>query len=185
MKPADRIIAKRYTRAYMGLDGLAFNHALEGAAREKIAALKKIFLSVEPHKKNLVHPAVSGAVKKEILEKIAGPAAAHGAAGGFLGFLVAENRFSLFEEIMASAIKLFEDWSGIKKAEISVRYPLEDAELARLEKALAKAGGRKVRLSQTVDERVLSGFEIKMGDLVIDATLEGRFERLKKELCAG
>ncbi len=184
MKPDHRILAKRYARAYLGLDGLKFSHEHELALKTKVSALKKVFSSVAPHRRILVHPAVSGKVKREVLEKIMGPAASHGPAGIFLEFLVKENRFFLFEEIVEAVLRLFEEWCGIKKAEVYSRYDLGSAELARIEKVLGKASGSRVHLSQVVAERVLGGFEIKMGDLLIDATLKGRLERLKRELSA-
>ena len=184
MKSADKTLAKRYARAYMGLDGRAFDHALEGAAKARIAALKKVFAVVEPYRKVLAHPVINGAVKEEIIEKIMGPSAAYGPARAFLEFLVKENRFFLFEEIVQEASRLFDVWCAIMKAEVHSRYDLSEEELKRLEKMLVRSSGKKVHLVQSPAGRVLGGFEIKMGDLLIDATLKGRLERLKKELFA-
>ncbi|HAH31863.1 MAG TPA: ATP synthase F1 subunit delta [Elusimicrobia bacterium] len=184
MKSVDKMLAKRYARAYMALDGLDFNHELEEAAKAKLSALKKVFSAVEPYRKVLEHPVINGAVKEEILEKIMGPSAAYGPARAFLEFLVKENRFFLFEEIVQEALRLFEAWCAIMKAEVCSRYSLSEAELKRLEKLLVKASGKRVSLSQAESGRVLGGFEIKIGDLLIDATLKGRLERLKKELFA-
>lgn len=184
MKAADKTLAKRYARAYMGLDGRGFGHTLEERAKAKISALKKVFSAAGPYRKILAHPVVNSAVKKEILEKIIGHGARLSPAGVFLDFLVKENRFFLFEEIVQEALGLFEAWCGTKKAEVYTRYDLGEAEIKRLEKLLVKASGKKVRLAQVVTERVIGGFEIKMGDLLIDATIKGRLERLKKELFA-
>ncbi|HAF94554.1 MAG: ATP synthase F1 subunit delta [Elusimicrobia bacterium GWC2_51_8] len=184
MKAADKTLAKRYARAYMGLDGLGFDHALESDAKARISALKKVFSAVEPYRKVLVHPVINGAVKEEILEKIMGASAAYGPARAFLEFLVKENRFFLFEEIVQEALRLFEAWRAVMKAEVYSRYGLNEAELKRLEKLLGKVSGKKMHLAQVITERVIGGFEIKMGGLLIDASVKGRFERLKKELFA-
>jgi len=182
MKAADKTLAKRYARAYMGLDGGTFEHAKEESFRGKAQALQKALSAVEPYRKVLLHPVVNGAVKEEILEKVIGGAAAYGPARGFLEFLVRENRFFLVEEIVREAVKLFEEWCGTKKAEIYVRYDLGEAEVKRIERILVKAFGGKIRLTQVLTERVIGGFEIKMGDLLIDATAKGRLERLRKEI---
>jgi F-type H+-transporting ATPase subunit delta len=184
MKAADKMLAKRYARAYMGLDGRVFDQALEAAAKARITELENVFAAVAPYRKFLVHPVINGAVKEEILAGILGRAETYGPARVFLEFLVKENRFFLFEEIVRETSRLFEAWCSIMKAEVCSRYELGPEEMKRLEKLLVKASGKKVNLTQSAGARVLGGFEIKMGDLLIDATLKGRFERLKKELSA-
>ena len=61
MKAADKTLAKRYARAYMGLDGLDFDHALEGTAKARISALNRVYSAAVPYKKALLHPVVNGA----------------------------------------------------------------------------------------------------------------------------
>ncbi|MCX5784311.1 MAG: ATP synthase F1 subunit delta [Elusimicrobia bacterium] len=184
MKSADKTLANRYARAYMGLDGRGFDHALESAAKAKITALKKVFFAVGPYMKMLAHPVINGAVKEEIIEKIMGSSAAYGSARGFLEFLVKENRFFLFEATVQEASRLFDAWCDVMKAEVYSRYALTEAEIKRLERFLVKSSGKKVHLVQAAPGCVLGGFEIRMGDRLIGDSLKGRLARLKKELFA-
>jgi F-type H+-transporting ATPase subunit delta len=62
------------------------------------------------------------------------------------------------------------------------RYPLSAGEMQRIEAMLAAVSGRKVSARNITTERVLGGFEIKVGDTVIDATVRGRLEAMKAEL---
>ena len=45
--------------------------------------------------------------------------------------------------------------------------------------------GKKVNLRQIISERVIGGFEIKVGDALIDATVRGRLDALRAGLIKG
>jgi F-type H+-transporting ATPase subunit delta len=183
MDAAAKTLAKRYARAYMGLDGKAFSSELEGVARAKLAGLRHIFEASRPFLKTLTHPAINGSVKLEVLARILGPEN-KGTAAVFVGLLVREDRFNLLEDILDRSPRLYDSFCGVLRAEVYSRYNLSEGELKRVGKMLADMTGKKIHLCQFITERVIGGFEIKVGDLLIDATLKGRLERLKKELFA-
>ena len=175
------ILAKRYARAYMGLDGKAHGAELDKAALAKLDGLRLIFEAARPHLKVLTHPVINSAVKLEVLEKILG-AGNTGPAAAFTALLVRQNRFGLFEEVMRECLNLYYDFSGVVRADVFSRYPLSDGELKRIDKILAGMTGKKISLRKVIAERVLGGFEIKIGDTLIDATVRGRLEALKAGL---
>lgn len=184
MDSSAKILAKRYARAYLALDGKAHSAALEKAAHEKLEGLRQVFEAARPHMRALTHPAVTGAVKLEVLRKILGPGVpAH--AAGFAALLVRRGRFGLLDEVMESALRLTDAFCGVVRAEVYSRYPLSAGELERIEKMIAQVTGRKAALRAVIAERVLGGFEIKVGDTLIDATVKGRLEALKAGLLKG
>ncbi len=181
MDASARILAKRYARAYMGLDGKPFGKALEKASHEKLEGLRRVFEAARPHLRTLTHPVLNGAVRLEALQKILGGAHA-GHAAEFAALLVRRGRFSLLEDIMQECLKLHDSFCGLVRAEVYSRYPLSEGEMKRVEALLAGASGRTVALRAVITERVIGGFEIKIGDTVIDATVRGRLEAMKAEL---
>jgi ATP synthase F1 delta subunit len=56
--------------------------------------------------------------------------------------------------------------------------PIEAAVVERVEKAT----GRCVRLSKRVDEAVIGGLVIRVGDVVLDASLRARVEQLRAQM---
>lgn len=184
MDSGAKILARRYARAYMGLDGKAHSAALEAAARARLEGLRQVSDAAKPHHKILTHPAVNSGVKLEALAKILGPAG-KGAAADFAGLLVRQGRFDLFEEIARDCLALFDGFCGVVRAEVSSRFPLSEGELERMTALLSGPGGRKIVLRSVTDERVLGGFEIKVGDTLIDATVRGRLETLRAGLIKG
>lgn len=181
MDSSARILAKRYARAYMGLDGQPFGKALEKASHEKLEGLRHVFEAARPHLRTLTHPVLNSAVRLEALRKILGGAHA-GHAAGFAELLVRRGRFGLLEEIMRECLRLRDAFCGLVRAEVYSRYPLSEGELKRIEALLAKASGRAVALRSVVTERVIGGFEIKIGDTVVDATVRGRLDALRADL---
>ena len=184
MDSTSKTLAKRYARAYMGLDGKAHGAALAAAALAKLDGLRRDFQATRPHLKVLTHPAVNSSVKLEVLAKMLG-AAKTGPAADFAGLLLRKGRFGLFEEIMRECLSLNDEFCGVTRAEIYSLYQLSAGELKRINALLAGPKHRKIILRSVIAERVLGGFEIKIGDTLIDATVRGRLDALRAGLIKG
>ncbi len=181
MDSSAKILARRYARAYMGLDGRVYGAALDAASREKLEGLRRFFGAARPHLKVLTHPALNAAVRLEVLAKILGGVDA-GPAAPFAELLVRHNRFGLFDDITRDCLTLYYDFCGVVRAEVCSRYPLSDGEFKRIEKMLGCVTGKKISLRQVITERVIGGFEIRVGDMLIDATVRGRLEAMRAGL---
>jgi F-type H+-transporting ATPase subunit delta len=181
MDAGAKIVAKRYARAYMGLDGKVFGAALERSSHEKLDGLRRVFEEARPHLKTLTHPVLNSAVKIEVLEKVLGGKHA-GSAADFAALLVRRGRFGLLEEIMQECLRLHDEFCGLLRAEVFSRFPLSEGEVKRIETLLAAVSGKKVTARNVTTERVIGGFEVKIGDAVIDATVRGRLEAMKAGL---
>ena len=184
MDSSAKILAKRYARAYMNLDGKAYSAAAQTAALSKLEGLREVFTAAKPHLRVLTHPAVNSGVKLEVLGKILG-AGLTGPAADFAGLLVRQGRFGLFEEIMRQCLAQNDSFCGVVQARVSSRFPLSEGEVARIDKMVGCITGKKVSLTQKISERVIGGFEIKVGDALIDATVRGRLEALRAGLIKG
>jgi F-type H+-transporting ATPase subunit delta len=181
MDAGARILAKRYARAYMDLDGKVYGAGTDAPVREKLEGLRKIFDATRPHQKVLTHPAVNAGVKLDVLTQILGRGEG-GPAAALAALMVKQGRFNLFEQAMQESLRLYYDFCGVVRADVRSRYPLSEGELKRVEKLLAGPAGGKVSLRQIVSDEVVGGFEIKVGDTLIDATVKGRLEALKAGL---
>jgi len=56
---------------------------------------------------------------------------------------------------------------------------MSEAQESAIVAALEKRMGRKVKLVTKIDEALLGGAVIRIGDLVIDGSLHGRFQKMK------
>lgn len=185
MKAADITLAKRYARAYMALQGEAFSSpAGEAAAKNRISELEKVREAAGRYGGLLLHPLVGYENKKEILAKVLPAALAASSAADFVRLLLRENRFYLLDTALEECADLFNAHAGLVRAEVLSRHPLSREELDLLGKKLHAATGKKLLIRASVSEQAIGGLRIKIHGLLIDATVKGRLEKLKKSILA-
>ncbi len=74
---------------------------------------------------------------------------------------------------------------GWRIARVHAAAPIEDAQQTTLSDSLAVLAGAPVELQIIVDEALLSGVVIQIGDLQVDATARGRIDALREHLMPG
>ena len=101
---------------------------------------------------------------------------------GYLGVLADNDRLSLCSEIS----RMFEYLRADAERRLQVRVvsatALHEADIQRMQSALAKRFDREITLSNEIDADVLGGAIIYAGDQVIDGSLLGRLKRLEASL---
>lgn len=182
MKAADIILSKRYSRAYMDLDGAAFDKPGDAAARGRIGELEGVRNELSRFRRLLLHPLVGHDDKNEVVSRLLPKHLMMSRAAAFIRLLLKENRFYLLETVLEDCMRLYNAHAGVARAEAVSRHPLGEEELRRVGAALSAATGKKVRVAQVVSERVIGGMEIRMGDLLVDSTIRGRLEKLRKKV---
>jgi F-type H+-transporting ATPase subunit delta len=71
---------------------------------------------------------------------------------------------------------------GWRIARVRSAAPIEDAQAATLSESLSTLAGAPVELQIVIDEPLLSGAVIQIGDLQVDATARGRIDALREHL---
>jgi F-type H+-transporting ATPase subunit delta len=74
---------------------------------------------------------------------------------------------------------------GWRIARVHAAAPIEDQQQTTLSDSLAVLAGAPVELQIIVDEALLSGVVIQIGDLQVDATARGRIDALREHLMPG
>jgi F-type H+-transporting ATPase subunit delta len=67
-------------------------------------------------------------------------------------------------------------------AHVTSVIPLTSDIIARLEERLSQVTGREVEIKAKVDESIVGGFIIRMGDKVVDASLQKQLQMIKEEM---
>ena len=81
--------------------------------------------------------------------------------------------------------RLLDTERGVVQAVATTAAPLTKDETAALEQKVAKMTGRTVDLRVEVDESLIGGLTVRVGDTLYDASVRGRLERLRERLVAG
>jgi F-type H+-transporting ATPase subunit delta len=74
---------------------------------------------------------------------------------------------------------------GWRIAKVRSAAPIEEAQRLTLSDSLAELAGSPVELQVVIDEALLSGALIQIGDLQVDATARGRIDALREHLMPG
>ncbi|MDO8689884.1 MAG: F0F1 ATP synthase subunit delta [Dehalococcoidia bacterium] len=100
----------------------------------------------------------------------------------FLDLLVSKNRTSFIREIRESFRGLFNAHEGIAIAQVTTAVALAEDEQKKLSERLAEITGRKVILEPKVNESILGGLVVRIGDRVIDGSTITKLKALRAEL---
>jgi F-type H+-transporting ATPase subunit delta len=100
----------------------------------------------------------------------------------FLLVLVDKGRTAQLQEISREFERLVAEHEGIVHAELTTAVELSDDEARDLLRQIENASGRKVEATRKVDPALIGGIVLQVGSLRLDASVRGRFERLRREL---
>jgi F-type H+-transporting ATPase subunit delta len=99
--------------------------------------------------------------------------------------LVRRHRIEQLPRVVAEFVRLDERRQGIIHATATSAAPLTDPEVRALTARLEQMTGGRIALSTDVDEALLGGLIVRVGDRLIDGSVRGRLERLRNQLALG
>lgn len=174
----DASIARNYAEALLALAGKAKDTAGFGTL---ISALGDA-VSGDAHLQHFLEaPQISAAQKSAVL----GKALAEKAPRAFILFvqkLVANRRQMLIPAIATEYHDLLDAAEGRVHARVTVARAYDAAATESLAKALSAAIGKTVVPHVTVDERILGGVVVRVGDTVMDGSMRRKLGKLRTAL---
>ena len=99
--------------------------------------------------------------------------------------LVRRGRIDLLPVVAAEYQRLLNRRRGVVEAVVTSAAPLTPDETAALRARLAEMTGGDVALDVRVDEGLIGGLTVRVGDQLVDASVRGRLERLRAQLVSG
>lgn len=99
-----------------------------------------------------------------------------------LQVVIENGRLTVFAEMARQFRVLVNASSGVSDATIASAFPLDTNQLADTVATLEKRFGRKLNATVVVDESLIGGIRVVVGDEVLDASVKARLERMKVAL---
>lgn len=96
--------------------------------------------------------------------------------------LINRRRAELMPQVAEGFRELVDDLMGRTSASVVSARPLQTEELTLIQQRLNERTGKTVRLTTSVDESLIGGVVIRVGDELIDASVVTRLERLRQRL---
>ena len=89
------------------------------------------------------------------------------------------------EAILASIVREFNNqynqYKGIGKVRVTTTFPLTDDLRKQFMTVAEKLEGKKIELEEVVDESIIGGYVLKLGDRQLDESLSRRINELKRQ----
>ena len=126
------------------------------------------------------HPEVTLERKLEILESALGEPMAD-ALRRFVVLVYEHKRIEHFERMLYSFIEQYREANAIMVGKIVTAAPVAGLK-ERLQALLSEKTGVSVLLEEGVNPEILGGFVLNIDDLMMDASVEGQFRLLRREL---
>lgn len=104
--------------------------------------------------------------------------------GRFLAILARRDRLDLVPEIAQVFRRLLNEHRGVAVAQVTTAIPIDERQKATIANRLGQRVGKAVTVETHVDPSILGGVIAQIGDNVIDGSVRGRLERLRRALTA-
>lgn len=169
------LLAARYARA---LFDLAVEHDILDRVQEELLTGVELIES-EEFAAIFFHPKVEKSAKKELIARVF--ASYHTFVLDFICLIVDKGREMALGKIAQEYLALARVHRGEIKAEVTSAVKLHPAELNAIKTRLGPSAD-KVLLEERIDESIIGGMIIKVGNKVYDGSLAMRIKRLHRQL---
>ena len=102
-----------------------------------------------------------------------------------VGLLMERGKIDRLGNVAIEFHRLLNAERGVVEAVATAASPLSPDETAALQRKVEEMTGRSVDLRVDVDESLIGGLTVRVGDTLYDASVRGRLERLRERLVAG
>ena len=171
-------VAGRYAEA---LYDIAVHEDKVDQLEEELLAVYQALEDSESLKKIINHPRITPNEKKEVLGNIFKDRISV-VILNFLGYILDRQRELFLPDITEYFTGLANKARNISDVQVTSAVELADEEKVNLEAAMAKSTGKKVKLSFNVDQELLGGVVVRVGDKIIDGSVRYRLQALREHL---
>ena len=173
----DLKIVKNYSQAlYSG----AKEKKIEDKVLSQISILGQVLSCSNLIEEALCSPVIDSEIKKNIIDLVSSKLKFEEVTTRFLYVLIKNSRFSLILQIIDDFAKIIANSKGIKFAEISSAFKLTKKELESISGFLESELGKKIELEVNIDPSLIGGAVIKYDCNLIDCSVSGALDRIKR-----
>lgn len=128
------------------------------------------------------HPAVPFAEKEKVLRQVVSGVSRESLSLALL--MIRRGRPGAIDAMIDRFGELVRRERGISLAEVRTALPLGDAERTAIAERLGTLTGDRIEMNEVVDEALIGGVSVRIGDRLYDASVRSRLERLRARLAA-
>jgi F-type H+-transporting ATPase subunit delta len=128
------------------------------------------------------HPAVPYTDKERVLRSVVSDVAPEPL--NLVLLMVRRGRPRTIDRMVDRFGDLVRRHRGVSLAEVRTALPLEDVQRTSVVDRLHELTGDEIEINEVVDESLIGGITVRIGDRLYDASVRNRLERLRARLTA-
>ena len=153
------------------------------AIGQELAALRQIVDENPSFREVLTNPAISTGEREKLLERIF-KGKVSTLLFNTLGVMNEKNRLGLISQIAQGYSDLLDDQLGKVEVDLTVAQKLSPEQLEQARQQISHTLGRDAVVHQYVDDGVLGGMIVRVGDKLIDASVRYQLQAMKEQMLA-
>ena len=164
----------------------AFFQAAEkkGAAASVVEELSSlvddVLLKFPGFEATIASPRLSPEEKNQLIDRVLGGRASEDLTI-FLKVLCQHERLDCLREVAREAHRIYNKSRNVVAVEVTTAYELPDAERDKIVHELQTKLSCEVELTCRIDENIIGGVVVRVGDTVIDGSVRNRLEQMKSQ----
>ena len=172
------LVARRYAEALFEV-ALEVNKLDE--IKDELNSVSNILESEQKLRTIFEHPKLSKDEKKDIINSLFKGKVSQEVLN-FIYIIVDKRREKAIKSINKEYIALYNGEKGILEGTVTTAVPMNKTEIERLQNELKDKFKKNVVLTNKVDKDIIGGVLIRIEDKVIDSSIKGQLEEIKKLL---
>ena len=168
--------AIRYAKAVLSL---ATDNKSADAVNSDMKLITNTIAQSEDLNQMLQSPVVRSADKKAVLILVFKNA--NVATTNLIDTLISNKRLALFNQVAASYSQLYDEMRGTQVASVTTAIPLTADLKTKVLAKVKELTGKDAEVENIIDESILGGFILRVGDIQYNASIANKLEKLKRE----
>jgi F-type H+-transporting ATPase subunit delta len=131
----------------------------------------------------LKDPGISAEERTGVVDRVFRPRV-NPLLGNFLGVLGVHGRLGLLDQVAAAYDDLLDQLLGKVEVDVTVAQQLSPDELEQVRQRVGAALKKDAVIHQYVDESIIGGLLLRVGDKLIDASVRSQLETMRRQFLA-
>lgn len=173
---AEARAAIRYAKAVLSL---ASDEKIADAVNEEMKLIANSIAESKELSDLLKSPVISSSVKKSVLLEVFKNSGK--LIGNLIDTLISNNRIDILSDVAQKYNQLFDASKGVELATVTTAVPLTDDLRSKVLAKAKELTGKDIEVANVVDESIIGGFILRIGDIQYNASITNQLSKLKKE----
>lgn len=169
--------AARYAKALLSL---AKDKNVTKEVNDDMSLISKTIKDSDDLQAFLKSPVVKNTMKKNALLEIF--RSVNGVTSGLFAILIENNRLDILPLVAKEYNRLYNEMNGVQVAKVTTAIPLTPALEEKIQKKVKELTGNVAKIENIVDESIIGGFILRVGDIQYNGSISAQLTNLKREL---